>query len=104
MAFDIKDIIKKEVKNIFNSNACKIELDEVVDLFINIVKYPLDDPSANLDGIETRLFTSIATLFKQDSSIDMSFSDFVKFEPFLRKVLYLVDKPQLKTIESGKKG
>jgi len=104
MNTDIKDIIKNEVKDIFSSNFGRIDLDEVINAFINIVKYPLNDSSANLDGLETRLLSSITSLFKRDSIIDASFSDFVKFEPFLRKVLYIVDKTKLNAIETGKKG
>lgn len=104
MHLDIKTIIKNEVKSIFNSNFGRIELDEVINAFVNIIKYPLNDQSANLDGLETRLLSSITNVLKNESAIETSFSDFVKIEPFLRKILYLVDKTKLNTIESGRKG
>lgn len=99
----IKRIICKEVSSIFANEPIKI--DDIIDCFINTVLYSLEDASAKLDGIETRFFTSIIDLFGPDKEKrNSAFAEFVKFEPYFRKLLYLTNKSALSTIEAGKKG
>jgi len=99
----IKKIISKEVSSIFINEPIKI--DDIIDCFINTVLYSLKDASAKLDGIETRFFTSIIDLFGSDNEKrNSAFAEFVKFEPYFRKLLYLTNRSALSTIEAGKKG
>lgn len=98
----IKRNIKRQIKGSFPSNG---DLEELIESFLSFVQYPLNDSFANLDGIETRLLDSITILFEDGTNKkDIAFAEFVKFEPYLRKILYLVDRGKLNIIESGKKG
>ena len=102
---EVRRYIKREVNTVFSSKLSDIELDDVINLFINFIKYPINDFSSNLDGLEIRLLNSIVEIFKESSNNkDLAFSEFVKFEPYLRKILYIVNKNELAIIEAGKKG
>ena len=98
----IKKIIKRQIQDSFHSS---VNLEELIETFLYFIQYPLNDTSTNLDGLETRLLNSITILFEDETNKkDIAFAEFVKFEPYLRKMLYLVDRGKLNIIEAGKKG
>ena len=85
---NLSKIIVKEINEVFIDP----NIEEVVSCFLDFVQFPLDNESLNLDGIETRLMQSINNIFNEDvEKRELSFSDFVKIEAYLRKILYFYD-------------
>ena len=98
---NLSKIIVKEINEVFIDP----NIEEVVSCFLDFVQFPLDNESLNLDGIETRLMQSINNIFNEDvEKRELSFSDFVKIEAYLRKILYFYDNAKYQRIEQGKKG
>lgn len=100
----IKEQIIAET-NCIICNDVNININEVVDLFINTVKYPLDNK--DLDGIQTRLPNALQKILVDPLSLadkNAFFPEIGVIEPFLRKVLFLTKFNLYEKIRSEKKG
>ncbi len=78
---------------------------ELVELFIKVMLVKTD--VTELAGVGDRQFSAFLKMFDEDSSMNeirMCLSDVFKIEPFLKKVLYLVDKNKYNAIQSTDSG
>lgn len=81
--------------------------DEIIDLFLVFLKKPIDDLEVRLEGIQTRVPNAMNKLFLESiSSMDKAsfFPEFAKVEPFLKKIVYFIDRPKFIEIESARSG
>jgi predicted NACHT family NTPase len=93
---ETKEILEKEQK--FN-------IQEVIDLFFNVLKFPVN--ADELTGISIRIPNALQKIFIESiSRIDKNsfFPDVASIEPFLRKILYLIDKESYSEIVEKKEG
>jgi hypothetical protein len=103
---DIKKEIERETRGVF-SNRTANQIYDLVDLFISVLKIPIRDDSQNLDGLENRLMTAFnAILISSPNNTNRNtyFGDFVKIEPFLRKLLLLLKPEAYQIIKDQGKG
>ncbi|QXP62752.1 NACHT domain-containing NTPase [Polaribacter sp. HaHaR_3_91] len=97
-----KEIIA-ETKDVISIDR-KINLDKIASLFIDVLRFSVDDKAIN--GIETRLPNALEKiLVKPISRIDKNayFPEASQIEPYLRKILYLVKPSVYVAIKNDKK-
>lgn len=104
----IRAEIFEEVKDVFEQETTpKVDLQQTIDLFLKVLIHPLDDPAVKLDGLVTRVPNALENiLLKNLSRIDKNsfFPDVVKVEPFLRKILFIIDEQKYYALASKKEG
>jgi hypothetical protein len=101
---EIKKEILAEIKDIMSSDR-DIKINEVLDLFVEVLKFPLDD--SELSGIESRIPNAIQKILIEPlSRVDKNtfFTDVAKIEPYLRKILFITNKQLYDQIKLEKKG
>jgi predicted NACHT family NTPase len=100
----IKKEIIRETKDVFQAQPY-FKVSETVDLFEKVLFYPLNDPNLQLDGLSNLVSVSLYQLLVEDTK-DKSiyFSNAVKVEQYLRKILYLTNQTKYNQLESEKKG
>ncbi len=90
----IKKEIIAEIQEIISSDS-RINLNEMVDLFIKVITFSVENN--DLKGIQTRMPNALQKIFVENlSRIDKNafFPEAGVFEPYLRKVLFLVNNSE----------
>ena len=93
--------IKEELRS-YSIAAPNVFSDYTIDTFIKVLLHPLNDFSLKLDGIQTRIPNALSKILLQDlpkNEVLASFPDFAKVEPFLRKMLFLVNPSQFQVYQ-----
>lgn len=110
MDYQILDNLKRKIKeelkryvidypNIFSSN--------IIDIFFKALLFDLNQPQLQLDGLQTRVLMSMNKILLEDLSKDdilALFPDFVKIEPYLKKLLYLLNPIEFDSLSTRNKG
>lgn len=102
----IKLKIKEELRQ-FSTLSPNILSENIFEIFFKTLSYEINNPSLGLDGIKSRVTQSISKIILDDlSKEDMYafFPDFVKVEPFLKKVLFLTQPTLYSTLNRQNKG
>lgn len=103
----LKQRIKEELKS-YSLVSPNVFSESIIDIFFKVLLHPLNDFSLRLDGIQTRVPMAFKkTILLEDlpkNEVLSAFSDFAKVEPFLRKVLFLVNPVQYQLIDNQKRG
>lgn len=102
----IKNEIKLETRNILPKEP-QLKIDEVLDLFIQVLQFPVETKDGKINGLTERVPNAFHRIFIDKLprvDINTYFGDAVKIEPYLRKVLFLVNKPMYLNIHNDKDG
>lgn len=78
---------------------------ELIELFISVMQIKID--ASELAGVVDRQFSAYMRLFDQETSIAETkncLSDALRIEPFLKKILYLVDENKYINIQKSNQG
>ncbi len=103
---EIKKKIISETQQLFR-NKPKFNISGTIELFEQVITFPLNKPELKLDGLETRVPNAIEKILVVDAGKNDSlpyFSDFAKVEPYLRKILYLINPNKFFELESRNAG
>lgn len=103
---DIKNSIYGETNKVF-SDLTEKELRHLIALYEGILLVKLDSTELKLDGVESRISHSLQVILVDESSKtskSANFPDFCKIEPFLRKLLYLLNSSKYKRFDEEKRG
>lgn len=98
--------IKKEIIS-FTISDPSVFSDDNIELFLRIVTLPLADPAVRLEGLQTRVPNALTKILLEEiSDIDRAsfFPEIGKIEPFLQKILYLVNETEYRNIASARAG
>ncbi|MCX6266087.1 MAG: NACHT domain-containing protein [Bacteroidetes bacterium] len=101
---DIKTEILAETKDILQTDQ-NFNASEVVDLFMKVLLHPIKE--ADLDGVATRIPHALQKVLLENlSRLDKNayFPDVAKIEPYLRKVLLLVDAESYQQVVNSRDG
>lgn len=105
--YQLKTKIGEELRA-FRASDPLIFNDETIETFLDTLLYPIKDPAVRLEGLESRVVNALKKILLDDSAskeeISASFSDFVKIEPFLLKILYLTDSASYQSVVTAKSG
>lgn len=107
MTFDwdkIKAEIRIEVKEILQTEP-NFKIDEALDLFVKVLLFPINE--TNLEGIATRIPNALQKILCENlSRLDKNsyFPDVAAIEPYLRKILYLLDYQSYLQVANSKDG
>jgi hypothetical protein len=102
----IRKSIFDETKKIFG-NKTDVELIQLIELFELVLSLQLNKPDLKLDGLESRISNSFQVILVDDARKNQkasSFPDFSKIEPYLRKILFLVNSPKYEKLDAERKG
>ena len=102
----IKKEIKLEIRNILPKEP-GLKIDEVLDLFIKVLEFSIETKDGKINGLTERVPNAFHRIFIDKLprvDINTYFADAVKIEPFLRKILFLVNKPIYLNIHNDKDG
>ena len=102
----IKNEIKLETKNILPKEP-QLKIDEVLDLFIQVLQFPVETKDGKINGLSERIPNAFhKILIERLSRIDINtyFGDAVKIEPYLRKILFLTNERAYIQIHNDKDG
>lgn len=78
-----------------------------IDLLLKVLYLPLDNPQIRLEGLQTRVPQAMGKILLQSQSKSdrlMAFPEFAKVEPFLQKIVYLVDETEYSRISAQRAG
>lgn len=98
--------IQKETQRVFQKQS-NFNLEETIELFEQILTYPLNKSELKLDGLETRVPNAIEKILidglnKTDNLA--YFPELAKIEPYLRKILYLLNPTKFVELDNNKAG
>lgn len=102
----IKKEIKIETRNILPKEP-KIKIDEVLELFIQVLMFPVETTDGKISGLSERVPNAFHKIvIERLSRIDINtyFGDAVKIEPYLRKILFLTNERAYTQIHNDKDG
>lgn len=100
----LKDKITQETKYFFQSKS--IDINEILDLFQCVLAYQVDD-KYKLSGVAIKIPKAIYEILDENTTKKtqvLSFEILGKFEPFLRKLLLILDIEKFQVLTSEKKG
>lgn len=103
---DIRNQIARETNRIFQGKT-DFKLAETILLFEQVLTLPLNQPDLLLDGLETRVPNAMEKILLEGlRQVDNMayFPDFGKIEPYLRKILYLIDNTKYQELSQNKSG
>lgn len=103
---DLKLKIKQELTS-FIIDYPNIFKDETIELFFEILKKPLSDSSIRLEGLQSRVTNAMNKILLENISMEDKFSffpEFAKIEPFLKKIVFLIDPTKYAEIEQTRAG
>lgn len=103
---NLKKKIREELKH-YAISFPSIFSSSIIDIFFKSLLFDLNAPQLKLDGLQTRVLTSMSKILMEDLSKDdilAFFPDFVKIEPFLKKILYLIDPSMYAALSRHNKG
>lgn len=104
--YEVTKRIKQELRIIINNHPV-IFSDENIRLLEKILTYDINTTSYNLDGTENRIPTAFHKILVEGLTKDVTlsyFPDFAKIEPFLKKLLFIIDRPKFLNLHNQKKG
>ncbi|RXF70535.1 NACHT domain-containing protein [Arcticibacter tournemirensis] len=81
--------------------------DKIIDLFFDILKKPWSNPSVSLEGLQNRVPNAMSKILIENINKEDRFSFFpevAKIEPFLKKIVFLLDEQKFNEIESSRSG
>lgn len=102
----IKESIFRETNELFKGDV-NFKPYEIIELFERIVRFKLNDSKLKLDGLETRLPHSLEKILVEGQPKDDNisyFTDFARIEPYLRKILYLVNPTKFTDLNAKRSG
>ncbi|MBK6642425.1 MAG: hypothetical protein IPG39_14965 [Bacteroidetes bacterium] len=102
----IKNEIKLETRNILPREP-QLKIDETLDLFFQVLQFPVETKDGKINGLTERVPNAFHRIFIDKLprvDINTYFCDAVKIEPYLRKILFLVNKPMYLNIHNEKDG
>jgi hypothetical protein len=102
----IKNEIKLETRHILPKEP-QLKVDETLDLFFQVLQFPVETKDGKINGLTERVPNAFHRIFIDKLprvDINTYFGDAVKIEPYLRKILFLVDKPMYLNIHNNKDG
>jgi predicted NACHT family NTPase len=102
----LKAEIKIETRDVLSKDPL-FETDKVLDMFIKVLQHPVEDAEGKLDGLKFRIPNALNRILLDNlSRIDINtyFGDAVKIEPYLRKILFLVNEQAYFSIHDNKEG
>ncbi len=106
---DIKSELIQDMSPIFDDPIqpkYSIELSECIDLFKRVIEFVSDEPG--LDGLPVQLLSTLAKLYKNqiDKNDLLNYSKQIStsLDPFLKKILFLVNHPDYIKIKNDKAG
>jgi hypothetical protein len=102
----IKKEIKLETQKIFRVDPL-LNLDEIIDLFINVLHFPVETRDGKINGLSERVPNALHRIFNDNLpriDINTYFGDAVKIEPYLRKILFLINPALYQKIHNDKDG
>ena len=102
----IKNEIKLETRNILPKEP-QLKIDEVLDLFIQVLEFTVENKDGKINGLTERLpnaFHKIIIERLPRIDINTYFGDAVKIEPYLRKILFLINEKAYIQIHNDKDG
>ncbi|MCF8292931.1 MAG: hypothetical protein K9I70_03880 [Chitinophagaceae bacterium] len=102
----IKNEIKLETRNILPREP-QLKIDETLDLFFQVLQFQVETKDGKINGLTERVPNAFHRIFIDKLprvDINTYFGDAVKIEPYLRKILFLVNKPMYLNIHNDKDG
>lgn len=103
---EIKKRIKQELKK-SAKNHPDIFSNENIQLFEKVVSFDINSTETSLDGVASRMSNSFQKILVDGISKDDTlsyFPDFAKIEPFLKKILFIVNKEKYNDLILRRKG
>ncbi|MGM0748324.1 MAG: NACHT domain-containing protein [Bacillota bacterium] len=103
---EIKKKINNETQQFFKT-INDFNLNDSIELFEKVVTLPLLNTELGLDGLQTRVPNALYKIMVVDSGKDHSlsyFPDFAKVEPFLKKILYLINPTKYTELQNRNAG
>lgn len=103
---EIKEKVTIETQQFFKTLS-NFNINESIDLFEKVVKFPLHNSDLGLDGLQTRVPHALYEIMVVDAGKNQSlsyFPDFAKVEPFLKKILYLINPTKYTELQSRNAG
>lgn len=103
---EIRNQIKKETQRVFR-NERNFDVEDTINLFEKILLFPLNRSDLKLDGLENRVPNALEKiLIEGQKKVDSMayFPEFAKIEPFLRKILFLINPQKLNELITNKAG
>lgn len=102
----LKEKIKEELREFCVAHPA-IFNEHNIDLLLKVLYLPLNNPAVRLEGLSTRVPQAMGKILldnvgKQDRL--MAFPEFAKIEPFLLKVVFLVDEAEYARISTVRAG
>ncbi len=101
---EIKAEILIETKDILQTEA-NFNINEALGLFVKVLQYPINE--TELNGINTRVPNALQKIFVENiKRIDKNayFPEFAQIEPFLKKVLFIVENSLYHTLNANPRG
>lgn len=105
-----KELLKREViketKEAFQFKR-SFNIETIVQLFFDIISLPISDASLNLEALDSRMLNAMNKILVEgvkNENRETFFADFAKLEPFLRKILYLVNPISYSQIKNNNSG
>lgn len=92
----IKKNLIKEIKSTINTINPAFNVEEIVGLYLKILKYNITIPHKdNLEGLENAVIDALDQCFVQDKINEISIGVFCKnFEQFVKKVYYILEESE----------
>jgi len=98
--------IKIELQDSISAHPA-ILTDEVIDVFLKTLVWPVGDSSVQLDGLETRVPEAMEKMFLEDlprSEQAAYFPEMARVEAYLQKILFLVNRLRYQQLKADRKG
>ncbi|NCI51400.1 NACHT domain-containing protein [Sediminibacterium roseum] len=102
----IKIHIHKETKKAIAGRFHCNELD-LIEVFRKVLIFPINNPAIRLNGLETRVMHALDKVFNNGQTKADNHSYFLeiaKIEPFLRKILYLINPERYQQLAATRSG
>lgn len=102
----IKNEIKLETRDILPKDP-QLKMEEVLDLFIQVLQFPVETKDGKINGLSERIPNSLhKIIIERLPRVDINtyFGDAVKIEPYLRKILFLTNERVYTQIHKDKDG
>ena len=95
----------EEIENELIASYKSNNLRQLIDLLLSIIT--LKTGKKNLEGIEERMYVSLAKIFDEDTSVSdikLCLSNVVRIEPLLKKILFLINESEYNNVEQNNLG
>lgn len=98
--------VKSELQDRFIAHPL-IFNDQVINVFLKTLTYPVTDPTIQLEGLETRVPAAFEKLLLEDlprPQQDAYFPEMARVEAYLQKIVYLTDHAKFQTLRASRSG